>query len=155
MKTQLNWFDELYAQVLSHDKSTIITNTYSLDRDVWMRTESVIMRHSILSEEEKIRIPPGRTISFILREKIYTEPFMKPKETIGIVTAPQLFAHLLELWYRRIVKIRLIVGEDEFVAAANFIQDIRTVVTRSMCDAMETYRSRRLDYMPERKDNIK
>ena len=45
MDNCLAFFDELYAQILSHPKSTVITHTYSIDRDVWVKTETNIIQY--------------------------------------------------------------------------------------------------------------
>ena len=143
MDNCLEFFDELYAQILSHPKSTVITHTYSVDRDVWMKTETNIIQYAFFTEDGK-KIPTRLFDPLKIEETIYTEAFKEPKKDVIIATIPQLFTRLIEAWYRHIVKIHLIVEEEEFVANENFMQDIRRIASNALCFSMENYRSIRL-----------
>ena len=146
MDNCLEFFDELYAQILSHDRCTVITHTYSIDRDVWEKTESNIIQPIFFTEDGK-KIPPRLIDPLKIEETIYTEPFKEPKKDVIIATIPQLFTRLIDAWYRHIVKIHLIVGEEEFVANENFMQDIRRIMRGALCFSMENYGSIRLQDM--------
>lgn len=146
MDNRLAFFDELYARILSHDRSTVITHTYSIDQDVWMKTESNIILPTFFTEDGK-KIPTRLIDPLKIEETIYIEPFKEPKKDVIIATIPQLFTRLIDAWYRRVVKIHLIVGEEEFVANDNFMQDIRRIMRSALCFSMENYGSIRLNDM--------
>jgi len=72
-KKDLDFFDELYAEILSHDKVTVITEMRSCDRtfDRWITIESIIQPSKFLTEEDLAKFRSGMNWTpYFIREKV-------------------------------------------------------------------------------------
>jgi hypothetical protein len=147
-KKDLDFFDELYAEILSHDKVTVITEMRSCDRtfDRWITIESIIQPSKFLTEEDLAKFRSGMNWTpYFIREKVEDLMVGPTKEDIVLVDIGQLFTRLMLSWYRRVVKVRMLVDDDEWIATENFYKDIEKHVGDAICFSIEYYRSLRLE----------
>ena len=62
------------------------------------------------------------------------------KEDIILVDIGQLFTRLILSWYRRVVKVRMLVDDEEWIATENFYNDIEKHVGDAICFSIEYFR---------------
>lgn len=138
MKKELNSFVRFYALIVEHPECTIIKEECS--SNMYNRTKKTIKikRMDALSKEELNKIRPKLWRDYVIYETVQTSQFPS-REDMVVANTDQLFTRLLSDLQHRNIRIRLMVGDNEYVATPKFMVDIRNVIERAIEFHMQAY----------------
>ena len=139
MKKNLESFVRFYALIVEHPECTIIKEECS--SNMYNRTKKTIsIKKSKPSKRDAIAIGTDSTNpkEYTVREVIQTSQYPSREQVYSLSTS-ELFTRLLSDLQHRNIRIRLIVGDDEYVATPVFMADIRNEIEQAIEFHMRAY----------------
>ena len=132
-KKDLDSFVQFYALIVEHPTSTIIKEECS--SNMYNQTKKTIsIKNAELAKEEDII----STKEYIVREVVQTSQYPS-REQVYAVSTSELFARLLSDLQHRNIRIRVLVGDDAYVATPMFMADIRSEIEKAIEYRMRAY----------------
>lgn len=139
-KKDLDSFVQFYALIVDHPECTIIKEECS--SNMYNRTKKTIsIKNAELAKEEDIIALGTDDIStkeYIVREVVQTSQYPS-REQVYAVSTSELFARLLSDLQHRNIRIRVLVGDDAYVATPMFMADIRREIEKAIEYRMRAY----------------